>query len=111
MPRRRSAILAQMAPQLYIEENYDDARDRFDDSDEYRPDVDDTTTEESPDHSPNSHHVSPAPTRQCVKPSPQRSHATWRPDVASATTTPVSRPETNANVPKPRTVSILSLRQ
>ena len=70
VPRRRSARLAQMAPQLYIEENYDDARDRFDDNDEYMPDVDDTTTEESPKRSPNAIHVSPNPPRRSGKPSP-----------------------------------------
>jgi hypothetical protein len=111
VPRRRSARLAQMAPQLYIEENYDDARDRFDDSDEYRPDVDDTTTEESPERSPNAIHVSPNPPRHSGNPSPQRSRATRRADVATATNAPVSRPTPNANVPKPRTVSSLSLRQ
>ena len=108
MPRRRSARLAEMAPQLYVDENYDDARDRFDDIDEYKPDADDTTTEGSPDHSPDSHGVSPTPTRQPVKPSLHRSHQRRR-DLASATTAVLSRPNADVNVQKPRTVSMLRL--
>lgn len=105
VPRRRSARLAQMAPQLYVEEHYDDARERFDDNDEYNPDLDDNTTSESPVHSPDSQHVSPTAARGRLPPSPTRSRLLRR-AVATTTTTAASRPQTDANVPKQRTVSI-----
>lgn len=94
-----------MAPQLYVEEHYDDARERFDDNDEYNPDLDDNTTSESPVHSPDSPHVSPTPGRGRLPPSPTRSRLQRR-AVATTTTTAASRPQTDANVPKKRTVSI-----
>ena len=107
VPRRRSARSAQMAPQLYVEEHYDDAREIFDDNNEYNPDLDDNTTSESLVHSADSQHVSPTPARQRLPPSPTRSRLPQqRRDVATTTTTTASRPQAYTNVPKQRTVSI-----
>ena len=94
VPHRRSARLAQMAPQLYVEEHYDDARDCFDDNDKYMPNVDDTSTkEESPQASPDNHRVLATPARQCPPLSPTRSHVQGHVVVAT-NATDVSRPQT-----------------
>ena len=91
---RQSARLAQMAPQLYVKEHYNDVRDPFDDNNEYMPDVDDTTTEEeSPLASPDSHHVLATLARQCLPPSPTHSRL-QRCAIATTTTTVVIRLQT-----------------
>ena len=103
---RQSATLAQMAPQLYVKEHYNDVRDRFDDNNKYRPDVDNTTTEEeSPLASLDSHHVSETLARQCLPPLPTRSRLQRR-VAAATTTTAVIRPQTEPKVHKQRTMSI-----
>lgn len=103
---RRSAILAQMAPQLYDKEHYNDARDRFDDNDEYMPDMDDTTTEdESPLASHDSHHILVTLAWQCLPPSPMHSRLQRR-MVATTTTTAVIHPQVEPKGHKQRIMSI-----